>query len=125
MRNWSFGGNGYKKFMYGHAELIESPLWLWLIEWWADRGCGFIPRIPFPNWPKIHWDIKYVGTPKEWYGDLRQMYCVNVCNKLSNWVYRHPKRKTYEFEVGWTKLKEIMYTHDPKFFDEMESDDIE
>lgn len=126
MRDWSFGGNGLPQFLYGHVTLIEQPWWLSVIEWWSDHGCSFIPPIPLPNWPKIHWDKddpEYVGTPREWYGDLEQMYCSHVATKLTMWVWRHPKRKTYEFEVGWGKLKEIMYEYDKEFFDRME--DIE
>lgn len=128
MRSWYFGGNGLKQYMYGHIEVVEYPWWLWLIEWWADRGCSWIPRIPFPNWPKMHFDKddpSYVATPKEWYGDLSQLYCSLVCSKLINWVERHPKRKKYYFDVGWAKLKEVMYEHDKKFFDEMEAMDTQ
>lgn len=118
MRTWSYGGNGYKKFLSGHVEIIEQPLWLSIVEWWADHGCSFIPPIPLPKWPLIRWDEKNKCSMRDWYGDLQGVYCVHVCNKLFPWVWNHPKRKSYTFEVGWEKLKEVMYTHDKKWFDD-------
>lgn len=127
MRDWFFGGNALKRYMHGHIELIEQPWWLSVIEWWSDHACSFIPRIPFPNFPKRKW--KGGGeeecTPKEWWGDLGQWYCGTVSMPLLQWVFHHPKRKTYIFDVGWDKLKEIMYEYDKEYFDEHEKMCIE
>lgn len=123
MRTWSYGGNPLPQFLYGSVTLVEMPWWLWLTEQFTDRSCGWIPEIPFPNWPKLHFDKdhpEYTYSPKTWYGDLSQFYHVCVCLPMFEWIWKHPKRKEYHFEVGWTKLKEVMQTENPKYFGMME-----
>lgn len=123
MEQWTFGTNHLPQFRYGSVHLIKMPFWLWLIDQFADRGCSFIPPVPFPNWPKLHFDKddpEYMGTPKEWFGDLRQLYCCHVHCPLSQWVWSHPKRKEYSFEVGYDKLKEGLGEDYAEYFEELE-----
>lgn len=119
---WGFGGNAMKRYMYGEVELIELPWWLWLIEKFADCGCSYIPPIPFPDFRKKTWKDSEgeKSTPKEWYGNLQQFYCSHVCGELAVYLHSHPKRKVYTINLGYEKLKEILYYHDPTYFIEMD-----
>ena len=123
MRDWSFGANSLPQFKHGHIVLIEMPLWLWLIEWFSDFSCKLVPPIPFPNFPKRKWagsdEEKY--TPKEWWSNLKQLYCGTVHMRMLNWIMRHPKREEFICEVGYDKLKETLENYDPEYFKTMES----
>ena len=129
MRTWYISGNALKRYKYGSVDVEEMPWWLFVVDWWADYGCSFIPPIPFPKFFKItiHEDdgTTYESTPREYWGDLEQWYCGTVASPLTQWVFRHPKRKSYTVEIGYDKLREIFYESDKKWFDDFEKSTAE
>jgi len=121
MLSWEYGANPLPQWNIGSITLIEQPWWLHFLEWFADHSCSFIPPIPFPDMFKRQWDKddeeKTEYTMREWFGDLRSAWCHSVAISLLNWILRHPKRKTYEFNVGYDKLREVMFEHGKEDFE--------
>lgn len=121
MKTWSYGINVLYKI--GTIDVVEAPWYVLLVEWFADHACSYIPPIPFPNIWKRKRDADddfHMYTLKEWYGDLRQMWCCYVDGSLFQWSYQHPKRKTYSFNVGYDIVKSTFYETNKRTFDEHE-----
>jgi hypothetical protein len=119
MKTWSYGTNPLPQFRSGSVYLIEAPWWLLFIEWLIDHSHMFIPPIPFPNFPRRVWFFSdgEETTPEEWYGDLQMLWCSTVCGPVFNWIFMHPRRVEYVFDLGYDKIREVLGAQDEKYFE--------
>ena len=126
MRTWSYSINSLPQFKYGTLHLEEMPWYVSLIETVNDRVCyliGTYLAFDFPNILHHQWDkddSTYNGSLKEWFGGPYAMWHIYICSPIFDWCWKHPKRKSYDFDLGYDAVKKIMYEHDKKFFDESE-----
>lgn len=128
MRYWSFGLNSLPQFRRGNIHLEEMPWWLYILETINDYSCGWIPDIPLPDiWPKHRDKDNDIAlyTLRQWYGGTRDLWHLYICSPIFQWIWHHPKRKMYMFDVGYDKAKEVLYEDFKKTFDEHESYDDE
>lgn len=125
MRSYSYGGNPFAEFRYGHIHLTEQPWYLCLVEWFADNAHKYVPRWGLPKWiyfrPRDRETEQRVSL-REWYGTIQDVWCVHVCMPLFRYVWEHPKRHEYTVEVGWDTLKKTLYDADKSWFDDIERD---
>lgn len=125
MKDWTYGINSLPQFKSGHIVLIEQPWWLAFIEWYIDnvigRFCCLFHWINLPKWLYItDKDDGKKYSWYEWWGDVGALWHLYVFCPCFYWYCDHPKRIEYKVEIGSDKLKEILYSNDPKYFDDEE-----
>jgi hypothetical protein len=117
MKTWSYGINCHSRL--GSVELVERPWWLALAEWfafWVDWA--WLSEVDLPNWPKIAWEgADEPCSPREWWGTVGGAVNAYVTNPLYQWVWRHPRNRHREVDLGYDKVRELFYADAPEFFD--------
>lgn len=122
MRKMGYGLNSYYETASIYFEY--APFWVFALDRFFDYLCWIIPPISIPLLVRISEDDadelddgKLWVRMDKWYGDLRQYFCAKVHMPISDFLWSKTERRT--IEVDYNKLKDIVYSHDKKFWDEV------
>lgn len=123
MKSWSYGINNFHKT--ASISLETAPWHIFAIERIAEFICDNVPPIPLPNIKfrlkdkdSIKWNQSEWTTVREWYGDLRSLFCSKIHIPILTFCL--DRIETKRIEIDHDKLKEMFYKEDKKFFDDCE-----
>jgi hypothetical protein len=81
-----------------NLELVEEPLWLYLIGWFIENvvgiGCTFLSKFNLPTFLYVKDEDGTHYSLYDYYGTWGDLYCCFITTPMLKWYYKsHPSRK--------------------------------